>query len=93
VFKDVKNQYGNTILHLALSRNLEILKFLLSKPGIEQCFTIKNNYGNTPLHEAFGRTPLENREELLKHPKISISYDIPNNKNERFRPNITGIRI
>ncbi len=73
----IQNEYGDTVLHLALSKNLEILKFLLSKPGIEQCFTIKNNYGNTPLHEAFSRTPLENREELLKHPKISIFYDIP----------------
>ena len=74
----IPNNYGVTVLHIALLKDIEILKLFLSKPEIEKCFTIQDEDGNTPLHKALDQRLIENRNELLNHPKISISYDIKN---------------
>ena len=76
----IKDIDGNTILHHAIGKNVDVLTKLLEVDGIETTFIIQNKNGDTPLHVAMdGHTSPLNLNELLQHKNINISYNIKNN--------------
>ena len=73
---NLMNSIGNTALHNAVLKKLEIVELLLAQDKIE--VNIPNNEGDTPLHNAVLKNKLEIVKLLLEHQKIDVN--IPDNK-------------
>ena len=91
---NIKNESGDTLLHIVCSynSNIEIVKLLLEQPNIDM--NTKNYYGKTPLYLACEENHVETVKLLLKHPDIDVNSKTNNGKTSLHRAcNINSIEI